>query len=217
MSNNREKITKKDIKLVILGAVAGIVLTPAVFFLWRLVLESPTIIGSTLRHISYGTASNINENSGNTITFIIFLILTFFFIFALARLSSEVDMELEKFKEYEKLREQGNIENDIEYEDQKESLKLSRKKYWRSLFGVIIIELVFVVMGFTNSRANVLFDQFIRESEIIAPYISDQESKILRSQWRQMKNERDYEKITHYIDSVCTVNNLPKMERINNP
>lgn len=207
-----ERITKKDLILVVAGAIAW----PVLYFLFNFLAGSATLIGRFLSNSVYTTASNINAHSGNTITFIIFLILVSLFIMGILSTLSDYKNSAVAFKKYRE--EYLNLEEKSKEEERKYSklendYKKQKSGYRAMVSWFIILLIVFFGIAFVNTNANSHYDQFIKDSETIAPYISDQELKILKSKWRQMKQDEDHKKIVHYIDSTYTANNLSKPER----
>ncbi len=211
-----EKITGKDIKLILWSIIAGAILSPVVLSIFKLLLESPTTIGYVLRKAAYNNASNLHENSGNTITFIVYLLLTTLFIFGLRvafRDSKKATKDFENYKkQYDEIVEKTPKQiQDFNYQESR--WKSDKSQYKQILPLMIMVQLFFLGLAFINTRANKLYSQFIKESETIAPYISEQDVKLLKSRWRLMKQEEDHNKIVHYIDSTYAANNLPKPDR----
>jgi uncharacterized membrane protein len=209
-----EKITKKDIILLGLGAIAW----PVLYFIFTSIGGSATLLNKFIRTSVYTTASNINAHSSNTITFIIFLILVYLFISGIKSVVPELDKlgnEFDKYKEEYRSIENKSEEEKHKYDELKSEYFNQKTNHRILIWSLMIILLIFSGIAAVNTKANSLYDQFIKESETISPYISDQEMKILKSKWRLMKKDEDHEEIIKKIDSIYVTNNFPKPERDN--
>jgi hypothetical protein len=70
---------------------------------------------------------------------------------------------------------------------------------------VIIMPAMFLYNTMFQLRITTSFTQHI---VLLAPYISDQESKLLRSRWTQMKSEQDFEALYRDLNKIAKKNGV---------
>jgi hypothetical protein len=86
-------------------------------------------------------------------------------------------------------------------------------------FGFILFTLIFIMFSFLkiykDGFESRLISSFNQHLVTIAPYISDQDLKLLKSKWTQMKYEDDYNDIYKQLNDIAIQNkvDLPKNYR----
>ena len=69
----------------------------------------------------------------------------------------------------------------------------------------IILSVMILYNAMFQLRVTTSFNQHI---VLLAPYISDQEAKLLRSRWTQMKSEQDFETLYRDLNKIAKTNEV---------
>ncbi|OGP67166.1 MAG: hypothetical protein A2W27_02760 [Deltaproteobacteria bacterium RBG_16_44_11] len=79
-------------------------------------------------------------------------------------------------------------------------------------WGVILLALFMLITPMANLYSTMfqlrITTSFIQHIVLLAPYISDQEAKLLRSRWTLMKSEKDYETLYQDLNKIAKKNEV---------
>jgi len=79
-------------------------------------------------------------------------------------------------------------------------------------WGGIVITLLMIVMCVMGLYSTIfqlrITTSFTQHIVVIAPYISDQEAKLLRSRWTQMKSEQDFDALYRDLNKIAKTNGV---------
>jgi hypothetical protein len=212
----------KDSKIAIIRSLVAstiflILLKPIFEFLW-------TILVKVSNHTYTFYVDTIYQNAAlGQRNWIDFIILTFIYAIALAivlTLMYILDQRIRVIRLNEEIRKEGDKEKKERLKDAL-SKKLSRfeklVKIARCLMkmriGIYIISILsFLSLMFTAYTDLQLNTSFTQRLNVIAPYITDNELKILRSKWALMESRSDFDVLNDEMELVAKQKNitLPK-------
>lgn len=87
-------------------------------------------------------------------------------------------------------------------------LQIKKKSTWLWNYMRILIFIFFTLDTMYDSQVYSEAHSFLRNIEIVAPYISDEEYKAIKSNFYQMENIDDYNSLQNELDSIARKNNL---------
>ena len=210
-----EKITKKDTKLLIYGSVIGviasIILTPVLTFLGNLIVDSTSATGNWLTNIIFFLSANTTDVSKDFIFFLLYILSLFLFFWYYPQVQKRVNLSHTEYNEFKKeydALEKKTTEDDLKLKLLDDSY-FSTKEFRSTIIIVFITTILTLFMSsFFKTNARRYYTKFQKDLEIIAPYVSDQDLKVYKSQWRLMTTKTDYDKIYKGIDSTFKANNI---------
>lgn len=85
---------------------------------------------------------------------------------------------------------------------------------WKSTISLILISnFLYIFILVAGIKVQNLNNVFNKKLNIIAPYTDNQNIKVFRSHWAQMKTETDFNKINSSLDNLFTKNGLKVPEK----
>lgn len=208
-----EKITKKDIILIVISIIAAWVLTPVLTFLGRLVVDSTTATGNWLTNIIFLWSARTTDVSKDIILLILYILTLYLFFWFYPQIEKRIDHSRSEYDEFKKeydAFEKKTTEDDLKLKLLNDNYS-SAKEFRSTIISVFIAAMLSLfISSFFKTNTRGYYTKFNKDIEIIAPYVSDQQLKIYKSQWRLMKTKADYEKIYKGIDSTFKANKIKK-------
>lgn len=90
--------------------------------------------------------------------------------------------------------------------------KISEISTWKTICSIVLVSLLFVFPAFKSITADTFAALIIREFEhrivIISPYASDQEIKLIRSQFARINGRADYKEIMKRVEKIAAEHDL---------
>lgn len=207
-------IRKGIIASVIASVIFMIVLEPLMKILWSFFNNTSNKIYNSYLDSIFTNAAIGHRNHLDFMTYYIETVFLFGVLFLILIRSNSI---IRQHKEKESI---SKIKTKEEFERKSEELKIRASKIIKQLRILFISEIVFgsislIIMlsslfkEYANLQLNSTFNQ---RTNAIAPYIDDQQQKILNSKWALMKSKDEYIEIKHYIEKIAKDNNinLPK-------
>lgn len=114
-----------------------------------------------------------------------------------------------------KLIEQRVNNNQRDENDQQQEINIERveqrKKKRKTISNIIVCIIGIIhllIIGYIEIGQKSLIIDFNQHVNILSPYLSEQEVKILKSEWALMRNEEDYKKIAAKLFEYAQKNNI---------
>jgi hypothetical protein len=102
----------------------------------------------------------------------------------------------------------------VELQKKEEPESQNRKRPWVLLVPVIVINLVWLMWSYSTFFQFRIISSFNQHLVAVAPYVSEHDLNLIRSQWTQMQSEKDYGIIYSELGRIANQNHIRLPENL---